>query len=231
MSQRSPLVVAIDGPSGVGKSTAARRLARRLGIPYLDTGATYRAVALKVLEAGVDPADRRGVEELAAGADLALEPGAGERGAELEVVLDGRPVGERIREPRVGEVTSRVAAYPGVRRRLVELQRRAAERHGGVVEGRDIGTRVFPDTSFKFFLDARPEVRHRRRYRELRETGREVAFDEVVAEMTGRDHRDANRAHSPLTRDPSYTVVDTSDLAVDEVVERMLAAIQRSQSQ
>jgi CMP/dCMP kinase len=224
MSGGGPLIVAIDGPSGVGKSTAARLLARRLGVPYLDTGATYRALALKVLKAGVDPFDRRAVEALAAAADVRLEP-PGEDGGDLEILLDGEPVGERIRAPEVSEATSVIASYPGVRRRMVALQRRGAGRLGAVVEGRDIGTRVFPDAPFKFFLDARPEVRHRRRFEELRRQGRTVSLAEVAAEMSRRDHRDASRAHSPLTRDGRYLAVDTSEAAIDEVVERMVAAI------
>lgn len=225
MSRPFPLIVAIDGPAGVGKSTAARLLARRLGVPYLDTGAMYRALALQVLEEGVDPGDRERVEQVAAAADLTLEPAAGEDGERLEVLLDGRPLGDRIREPRVGEVTSLIASYPGVRRRLVELQRREGLRRGGVVEGRDIGTRVFPETPFKFFLDARPEVRHQRRFQELRRAGRKITSGEVAREMADRDHRDAHRSDSPLIRDSSYVTVDTSDIPVEEVVERMLAAI------
>jgi len=222
----APIVVAIDGPSGVGKSTAARRLALRLGVPFLDTGAMYRAIALRVLEGGTDPGDRDAVEAIAAktGVSLRARPDGS-----FEVLLDGEPVEPRIRTPEVGEATSTIAAYPGVRRRMVELQRDAASHCGGVVEGRDIGTRVFPETPHKFFLDARSEVRFRRRHDELAAAGREVTIDQVRDEITRRDRRDTTRADSPLSRDPSYTYIDTSDLGIDEVVERMAQAVaQRS---
>jgi cytidylate kinase len=218
-------VIAIDGPSGVGKSTAARRLARRLGLPYLDTGAMYRALALAVLDAGADPGDRAAVAAIAEGADLRIAPAAD---GGLEVLLDGAPVGARIRTPEVGEASSVIAAYPEVRRRLVALQRAGGEAYGGVIEGRDIGTRVFPGTPHKFFLTARPEVRHRRRFEQQRADGHEVSHREVAAEIESRDHRDAGRAESPLTCHPSYTVIDTSELSADEVVERIARAVESS---
>jgi cytidylate kinase len=218
----APIVVAIDGPSGVGKSTVARRLARRLGVPFLDTGAMYRAIALRVLASGADPADRDAVAAIAARTDVALR---GRPDGSFEVLLDGAQVEPWIRTPEVGEATSTIAAYPEVRRRLVELQRDAARRCGGVLEGRDIGTRVFPETPHKFFLDARPDVRVRRRHDELTAAGREVTMEQVRDELARRDRRDTTRADSPLTRDPSYTYVDASDLGIDEVVDRMAAAI------
>ena len=218
----APIVVAIDGPSGVGKSTAARRLARRLGVPFLDTGAMYRAIALRVLASGADPADRDAVEAIAAKTDVALRP---RPDGSFEVLLDGSPVEPLIRTPEVGEATSTIAAWPGVRRRLVGLQRDTAARRGGVLEGRDVGTRVFPETPYKFFLDARSEVRVRRRHDELAAAGRDVTMEQVRDEITRRDRRDTTRADSPLTRDPSYTYIDASDLGVDEVVERMAQAI------
>lgn len=216
-----PLIVAIDGPSGVGKSTAARRLAERLGVPYLDTGAMYRALALEVIERGVDPTDRERVAAAVEAAELALEPEAGG----FAVLLHGRPVGERIRSPEVSAASSRISEYPEVRRRMVTLQRAVAGRLGAVVEGRDIGTRVFPDTPHKFFLDARPEVRFERRYEQLRGAGREVTRQAVAEEIAARDRRDLTRRESPLTRDATYTLLDTSDASVDQIVDRMAQAI------
>jgi cytidylate kinase len=212
------IVVAIDGPSGVGKSTAARALARRLGVPFLDTGAMYRAIGLKVLAAGADPDDRVRVVEIAGGADVRLEQR--DDGA-FQVLLDGAPVEPAIRTPEVGEATSAISAYPEVRRRLVALQREAAAHFGGVLEGRDIGTHVFPETPFKFYLDADPEVRFLRRHRELEGAGRPASYDQVVEEMTRRDHRDSHRPDSPLTCTPEHILLDASGLTSAEVVERM----------
>ncbi len=220
----APLIVAVDGPSGVGKSTVARGLARRLGVPFLDTGAMYRAIGLKVLAAGIDPADRPAVAAVSDSTEVALAP---RPDGSFEVLLDGAPVGDRIRSPEVGEATSAVSAYPEVRRRLVELQRATARRFGGVLEGRDIGTRVVPDAPYKFFLDARPEVRFRRRHEELRAAGREVSYEQVIDEISRRDRRDSTRADSPLTRDPSYTFIDASELSVAAVVDEMARAIER----
>lgn len=223
MTSSHPLIVAIDGPSGVGKSTAARRLAGRLGVPFLDTGAMYRAIGLKVLENGFDPHDRDAVIGIAGETDVRL--GRREDGS-FEVLLDGEPIESRIRTPEVGEATSAISAYPEVRQRMVRLQREAAGQFGAVLEGRDIGTRVFPDTPHKFFLDARSDVRFQRRYEELAAAGRSVTFDQIVTEISSRDHRDSTRADSPLTRDGSYTFVDTSDLTIDEVVDQMARAVE-----
>lgn len=219
-----PLIVAIDGPSGVGKSTAARRLARRLGVPFMDTGAMYRAIGLKVLENGVDPRDRETVVAIASEADVRL----GRLGdGSFEVLLDGEPVETRIRTPEVGEATSAISAYPEVRHRMVRLQREAAGDFGAVLEGRDIGTRVFPETPHKFFLDARADIRFQRRFDELSATGRTVTYDQIVDELSRRDLRDSTRTDSPLTCDDSYTLIDSSELTIDEVVERMEEKIAR----
>ena len=218
-----PRIVAIDGPSGVGKSTVAQLLAARLGLPVLDTGAMYRAVALQVLLSGVNPDDAAAV---AAVADLAdVDVRAGEAG-EAVIHLDGEPVGERIRTPEVSDATSRVSACSPVRRRMVELQRRAAGHAGAVIEGRDIGTVVFPSTPFKFFLTARPEVRAERRYRELVAKGTATTVEEVLRDQERRDERDASRSDSPLVCDESYEIVDTSDLGIASVVDQMARSVE-----
>lgn len=222
MTTDQPLIVALDGPSGVGKSTVARRLAARLGLPHLETGAMYRALGLKVLEQGIDTEDRQRVEAQAAELDLRLKLG---NGGEIEVLLDGEPLGERIRTREVSEVTSRIAVYPAVRQRMVELQRAFAARHGAVLEGRDIGTRVFPTTPFKFYLSASLERRIERRFQQLRSSQPALTRDEVAAEVAQRDHRDITRRDSPLTLDSSYTEIDSGDLTVDQVVEKMARKI------
>jgi len=220
-----PLIVAIDGPAGVGKSTAARLLAERLGVPYLDTGAMYRAIALAVLDTGADPDDREAVLEIAAAADVSLRGAADGRFA---VLLDGEPVEARIRAPRVGEAASKVSVHPEVRERMVALQRACARRFGAVLEGRDIGTKVFPRTPYKFFVTASPEVRVDRRHRQLRDLGREVERGEIEREVEERDARDAGREASPLTRDDSYVEVDTSEIGIEEVVDRMERAVRQA---
>ena len=218
----APAVVAIDGPAGVGKSAVARQVARELGLAYLDTGAMYRALGWKALRDGVDPHDAEAVAALAAAARFGLDP---QPDGSVAILLDGEPVEPHIRELGVSEMASRLAARPAVRRRLVELQRELGRTHGAVMEGRDIGTVVFPDTPHKFFLDARPEVRVARRRDQLHAAGREVSPREVEEELLARDRRDREREHSPLSWDESYRHVDTSDLSVDEVVRQLVAAV------
>lgn len=219
MTERAPLVIAIDGPSGVGKSAAARGLARRLGLPVLETGAMYRAVGWKTLEAGVDSGDDEAVAGLLAAIDLALE--LDEEGR-YRIVLDGRRCGDELYRPEVAQATSRIARLPAVRRDLVRRQREVARPPGVVVEGRDIGTVVFPDARFKFFLEADPRVRAERRWRQERDAGGTPDLAEILAAVEERDARDAGREHSPLRRDESYVVVDTSRLTREEVVEELV---------
>jgi cytidylate kinase len=214
-----PLIVAIDGPAGAGKSTVARALAARLGVAYIDTGAMYRAVGLAAKEhgMGLPLEDPQAVAELAAQSTIALEPGPdGTR-----VSLDGRDVSDAIRQPEISLYASAVSAIPGVRRSLVAQQQRLGRGSGGVLEGRDIGTRVFPETPHKFFLTANPRIRAERRTRELAQRGTPRPFEEVLAEIEKRDKDDSTRAESPLTLDSSYTVVDTSDRSIEEVLSEL----------
>jgi cytidylate kinase len=216
------LIVAIDGPSGVGKTTVARAVARRLGLPYLETGAMYRALGFKALESGLDPADATAAETLARQLDLtATRDAAGT----LTIRLDGKALEESIRSAAVGEITSRLAVHPGVRRVMVALQREWGARYGAVVEGRDIGTRVFPNTPHKFFLTAPDAVRVRRRLHQLHEQGVEASAGEVELELQSRDERDRDREESPLRWDETYCVLDTAALSKDQVVDRIVAAV------
>lgn len=222
----TPLIVAIDGPAGVGKSTVARRLARRLAIPYLDTGAMYRALALHLLRLGVDPDDRAAVAGALPGLDLRLRLDAD---GDARVLLDGEEVEPLLRSPEVTRATSRVAVHPEVRDAMVDRQRDVVRRTGGVVEGRDIGTRVFPQAPFKFFFEAAPEVRARRRLADLTAAGAASGEEEVARQLAERDERDAARAHSPLLPATDAVRVDTSERSVDEIVEDLATrvAVQR----
>ncbi len=216
----NPKIIAIDGPSGVGKTTISRLVARALGIPHIDTGAMYRAVALAAKRAGIDTRDAAALERLASRIRIDFIPGEQPR-----VILDGEDVTALIRTPEISMAASDVSAVPAVRRVLVGLQQELGHRQGGVLEGRDIGTRVFPETPHKFFLTARPEVRARRRYNELVAKGQPADYKSVLAESLARDEQDSTRRDSPLTYDDSYIVIDTSDLSIPEVVERIVGAV------
>lgn len=210
----SDLIVTVDGPSGTGKSTVSRAVASLLALPHLDTGAFYRAATLAVIRAGVDPDEADAVAAVVGAIVLDQEDGV--------MSLDGEDVSSEIRGPDVTADVSRVAANPEVRRTLVSHQRRWVARHGAraVVEGRDIGSVVFPDATVKVFLDARPEVRARRR---AGETGADHAT--VLEDLGRRDRFDSSRTASPLTVPEGAVVVDTSDLGFDEVVARVVELV------
>jgi cytidylate kinase len=215
-------VIAIDGPAGSGKSTVARGVAAALGLPTLDTGAMYRAVALAALDAGADLADGDALAALARSADLELEQGV--------TRLDGRDVSDEIRGPRVTGAVSQVSAHPPVRAVLVERQRAWVERHGGgVVEGRDIGTVVLPDAPLKVFITARDDVRAARRQRDESAAQRVVAVDDVRDALDRRDRADGTlgRATRPEDAAPDAIVVDTSDVGADEVVADVVARAEK----
>ncbi|HEX6641088.1 MAG TPA: (d)CMP kinase [Thermoanaerobaculia bacterium] len=213
-------IVAIDGPSGVGKTTTSKLVARELNLPHIDTGAMYRAIGLAAIRAGIDTRDADGLETLAANATIEFVPGDPPR-----VLLESEDITSLIRTPDISMAASNVSAVPAVRRVLVRLQQDLGRRKGGVLEGRDIGTKVFPETPHKFFLTARPEVRAHRRYAELIARGQEADYDSVLADCLVRDTQDSTRADSPLMWDESYTVIDTSDLTIADVVATIVANV------
>jgi CMP/dCMP kinase len=205
-------VIAIDGPAGSGKSTVARAVADRLGLAYLDTGAMYRAVTFAALRRGVDPDEEAPVGKLAREFELEMHPDG-------SIEVDGVDASIEIRGPEVTRAVSIVAANREVRAELRRRQRAWAEQAGGgVIEGRDIGTVVFPDATLKVYLDARPEVRAARRSKEVTE----LSYETVAADLARRDALDQGREHAPLREAPDAIIVDTSDLSVEQIVEQIL---------
>ncbi|HJR09061.1 MAG TPA: (d)CMP kinase [Pyrinomonadaceae bacterium] len=220
------LIIAIDGPSGAGKSTLGRRLARELGLLYVDTGAMYRAAALAVVEANVNATDTDEVARVAARAHIEL---AGDPD-NLRVLLEGRDVSAEIRTEQITRLSSVISTIPEVRRDLVRRQREMGERGGGVVlDGRDIGTVVFPSADVKFFLTAVPEERAKRRFDQDHIKEPELTFQDTLADINTRDERDSTRADSPLRIAEDAIVIDTTDLSVEQVFARMLEVVRERQ--
>lgn len=218
------IIIAIDGPAGSGKSTLASLLARRLNYTNIETGAMYRALALKALQSGVSLDDGPALAQLAANSNIQLDP----RPEGNRVLLDGVDVTERIRQQDVTDAASKVSVHPPVREWMVEQQRQIGAGGGVVMEGRDIGTKVFPNAEVKIFLDAAPEVRGARRF--LQQPAVNAPEASVLAELRERDRRDRTRATSPLVPAPDAVVIDSTNLSLDEVFRRAMEIIEKKLS-
>jgi len=229
-SGSQPLIVAIDGPAGAGKSTVARALAQRFGLLNIESGAMYRAFALKALNSGIATSNAAALETLAHSTEVHLEPGPdGNR-----VLLDGADVTAQLRTPRITAAASEVSIHPPIRRWLVTLQQALGDRGNVVMEGRDIGTVVFPHAPVKIFLDASPEKRGERRYEQTRNGESDGATAiatqlpaKVLEEIRERDRRDRTRADSPLRPAPDAAIIDSTDLTLDQVIERAAALVEK----
>ena len=215
--------IALDGPCGSGKSTLGKLLAQRLGYVYIDTGAMYRAVALSATEAGIPLSDAEALTALAEKLDLAFVVDGGRQ----KLFAAGRDVSVSIRTPEISQGASLVSAVPGVRRAMVSLQRRMGAEGNVVMDGRDIGTVVFPDAEIKFYLDAGAEERAQRRWLEDSAKGLPVSLEEVLASVRERDHRDMTREDSPLKKADDALMVDSTGLSVEEVLQKLESLVAR----
>lgn len=224
MKQQQALQIAIDGPAGAGKSTVAKLVAKQLNLFYIDTGAMYRTIAYKALQNGISLEDEHSVSQIAQTTEVVLD-----HSGEGKVWCDGENVTQVIRSPEISRAVSTVAAYLGVRQRLVELQRIEAERGGVVMDGRDIGTHVLPKATLKIFLTATLQERANRRWMELVKAGKKVVFEEVAEDMQQRDRQDTEREVSPLEPAHDAVMLDTTGLSVEEIVAKIVALTQEDE--
>ncbi|WP_322801362.1 (d)CMP kinase [Thermoflexus sp.] len=221
-----PLRIAIDGPAASGKSTLAQRLAAHLGYAYIDTGVMYRAVTWAALQRGIPVTDEEALTRLAETLDLDILPPTEADGRPYTVRVEGEDITWALRSPEVDAAVSQVSAYPGVRRALTQRQRQIGLRGRVVMVGRDIGTVVLPEADFKLYLDADLKTRAWRRYRELRDRGEAVSFEEVLETMRQRDALDQGREVAPLRPAPDAVVLDTTAMDIEEVFQRVLALLE-----
>jgi len=222
-ASRKRMVIAMDGPAGVGKSTVGQCVAKALGYHFINTGEMFRALTWKALEEGIDVSDQEAVVRLARRLKWEFRPAGG--GVALKTFLDGQPVTVQIREERVSVNTSAVASNPGVRRFLCRLQRRLGRGGGIVMEGRDIGTHVFPEADFKFYLDASAAERARRRYKQLKASGLSANLRRIHAAILQRDQNDSKRKINPLSRSTDAALIDSTRLSMRQVARAMLGLI------
>ena len=215
------MVITIDGPAGAGKSTVSKALAEKLEYIYLDTGSLYRALAYKVLKDNISVDNESAVADLCSRTEVELK----NVGGKMKVYLDSENVGEKIRTQEVGSAASKISAYGTVRKYLLNLQRRAGAQGGLVAEGRDMGSVVFPDADYKFYLDAKADERITRRLNEILSKGTTTKYQSVQKEMIARDQQDSKRQHSPLKVPEEAIIIDSTDLSVDQVVDEILKYI------
>ena len=216
--------IAIDGPAGAGKSTIAKKVAKELSFIYVDTGAMYRAMALYLLNHGVNGENQEEIEAVCSGADISIEYKNGEQ----IVILNGENVNAMIRTEQVGNMASKSSANPKVRAHLLKLQRTLAEKNDVVMDGRDIGTVVLPDAQVKIFLTASPEARAERRYKELVEKGMDVKYDDILNDVITRDYNDTHRKTAPLKPAKGCVTVDTTELDFEQSVEKIISVIKEN---
>lgn len=209
--------VAVDGPSGAGKSTIAKAVADKLGIDYIDTGAMYRSVGYKMVCEGISVEDEECLRKMLDETDIDFY--------ENNIILDGEIINDKIRTSEISKMASLCSAVPAVREKLVELQRRMGEKKSVIMDGRDIGTNVFKDAEYKFFLTASPEERADRRYKELKEKGESISYDEVLNDIKQRDHNDSTRKLNPLRKADDALEVDTTGLSIEDVIDNVLKEI------
>ena len=226
MLPKNGLIIAIDGPAGAGKTTISKMLAKSLGYSYIDTGALYRGFALKALNEGVDIFDDGKLKDMCERTDLSFK----NEGGELKLYLDGVDVSQEIREPHMSMKASDISARPIVREALLDLQRELGKDGCAILEGRDIGTVVFPDADLKFYLDASVEERANRRHRDFNSAGNKVSLDALIKDIKTRDNNDSTREHAPLKKTDDAIHVDSTTYSIDEVIEFMVEEVKRKQA-